>query len=389
MKKNLYYLVLLLTLSSCLSPEKLLEKGRVDDALKRSLSLLSNGKVKTSNVVALEEATYIIAQRDEAQVQYWLGQRDSSLWPLVYEYALLVDGQQEEVRQVEKRLKAEGYRPRLTYYPAKEMITRARGASAYYYYGTVQRMLPDARSGDRMVARAAFDSIQLCRQYIPDFKNAAELEEELFDLGLTHILIRPRAGHPDTEWMRDIMLLEQDFPQQNGWGVLHHTPPQQAELHYLLDYYITDYYVSWDEEEVSTCENTEEVEDGVIIVEEWDEEDSCYVKVEKPVIIEVTVRVTEVEQSKYAKVQLRWQLRRLEDESVLYEDNLRGWEEWSNEYDVVSGDVRALDLCCDDDGGYPAAYPSNGAMLEGAAWSARRRFWKAVDKKPWLDNPDN
>ncbi|NBC09228.1 MAG: hypothetical protein GVY26_18715 [Bacteroidetes bacterium] len=390
--KNGFCLLALLLCFSCRTPAKLLEKGRVDEALELSLKLLSDGRIKSVDIVALEEATHIIAQRDDEQVQYWLQQQDSSLWPLIYEYAKLVDEQQEKVRQVQQRLMYEGYRPRLTYYPAQAIMERARGASAHYYYGTVQQRLPAARAGDRQVARAAYDSIKLCRQYLQDFRNAEALEEELFDLGLTHILLRPRAGKPDGkrgERLMAMMVKDERFPQRSNWLVFHQSPPEQRQLHYLLDYYFTDYYVSPDREDRSSCRNTEEVEDGVIVEEEWSEEDSAYVEVEKPRIIEVSVKVTEYEQSKSANVELRWQLRRLEDEAVIYESDLKAWDRWSNEYTRVSGDERALGGSCRDSGGSSSSHPSDWDMLSGAAHSLKRKFWKSVDRSPWLENPDN
>ena len=390
--KNGLYLLTLLIFSSCLTPAKLLEKGRVDEALERSIKLLSDGPIKSADIVALEEATHIIARRDEEQLQYWLNQQDSSRWPLMYEYAKLVDEQQEKVREVQQRLMYKGYRPRLTYYPAQEMMERARVASAHYYYGTVQQRLPAARAGDRQVARAAHDSIKLCRQYLQGFRNAEALEEELFDLGLTHILLRPRSGKPDGrrgERLMEIMVKNERFPQRSNWLVFHQSPPEQRQLHYLLDYYFTDYYVSPNRKDQSSCRNTEEVEDGVIIEEEWSERDSAYVKVEKPRIIEVSVRVTEYEQSKSANVELRWQLRRLEDEAVVYESDLKAWDRWSNEYSRVSGDKRALGGSCRDSGGSSSGYPSDWDMLSGAARSVKRKFWKSVDRSPWLENPDN
>lgn len=390
--KNGLYLLALLSSASCLTPAKLLEKGRVDDALARSIHLLSGDRIRSADIVALEEATHIIAQRDDEQVQHWLQQQDSSLWPLVYEYAKLVDEQQEKVRAVEQRLMYKGYRPRLTYYPAQALMERARVASAHYYYARVQERLPAARAGNRLVAREAFDSIKLCRQHVPDFKQSPALEEALFDLGLTHILLRPRAGKPDGkrgERLMEIMVKDERFPQRSDWLVFHQSPPEQRQLHYLLDYYFTDYYVSRDREDRSTCRNTEEVEDGVIVEEEWSEEDSAYVEVEKPRIIEVSVTVTEYEQSKSANVELRWQLRRLEDEAVVYEKDLKGREKWSNEYTEVSGDERALDARCDDEGGSSSRYPSDWDMLSGAAHSLKRKFWKSVDRSPWLENPDN
>lgn len=390
--RNWLYFILMMVCASCLTPAKLLEQGRVDEALDKSIKRLSGGRIKLTHIVALEEASYIIAERDEEQVQYWLAQQDASLWPLIFEYAKLVDEQQEQVRRLEERLMYEGYRPRLTYYPAKALMERARTASAHYYYGTVQKRLPAARAGDRLVARAAFDSIKLCQQYQPDFKNAPALEEELFDLGLTHILLRPRSGKPDGKRgakLHHILVKKQQFPQRINWLVYHNVPPKQHELHYLLDYYFTDYYVSPNRKDESTCSRSEEVEDGVIIEEEWSEKDSAYVKVEKPRIIKVSVKVTEVEQSKSASVKLRWQLRRLKDEAVLHEEEVSGGDKWTNEYAEVSGDKRALGSGCRDGGGSSSGYPSDWKMLSAAAWDLRKDFWKSVGRSPWLKDTDN
>ena len=359
---------------SCVNSHKLIEEGDPERALELSLKRLARGKIKMRDLDALEIAFLELEQKDKQAVRRLKASGESSIWPTIYEKALLMSKRQKKVKRVFKRLEREGISSRIDLYPVDALLKEAREKSAIYFYAKSQQYLDLARNGDRQAARKAFYALQRCQDYIPGFKDSAYLSAEMRELGISNVLLKTNPDPYDLAFhgaLFNEILRGYRFPKRIEWQEWHLEAPLGQEMHYEMALAFGNFYVSADELSSSSCSNSQEIKVGENRREEWSEKDSCYVTIVEELFETVSVTVTFFEQSKRASLDLFVECSDLENNTFLFDRILQGSSSWSNDYSSYIGDDRALGGTCDVGFGSSSFYPSGEELLGEAACSVR------------------
>lgn len=383
--RYLSLLLILVFLSSCLNPQKLLEAGKTEKAAKVCLNRLSGRKIKQEHLLTLEEAQKRLLQADILMLNQLVKDKDPSQWPKVYDYLLGVVPRQEKIKRVAQKLNDQGYPLSIHYLNTDSLIAEARQNAATYHYALAQEDIPSAHSGDRLAARRAWQQLKNCQKYLTDFKDVSSLEKTTYELGLTHLRLSIDNGELSPDFLEhylDNMLRSFEFPDQKDWTVLHYGQEYTGQIHYEVVGLFKQYDVSDDIEDEESCNSTKKVEDGFITKRKWCDKDSCYKEVKEIIYTNVSATSTTITQSKNAYVKMQVQLINPVDSSLVYQYDLRGSDSWSNEFTKVSGDSRAqAGSSCPDNSGMCSTYPSDDAMIRDCMSSLGRRLKHTIHEK--------
>ena len=383
MKKIIYLSFLLLLLFSCNRPIKLLEKGKDEKALKSSLLRLKRGKVKPDLVYVFEQSFHNVTDKDAQIILEMRNAGQPKLWLEIREKAIDIDNRQIKVEKIARRIATKGYFPILDFYPAKKLIEEATDNVALYYYAQALEFIPSARSGEKRAARKAYAQILNCRKYRPSFKDAPELEEEMLELGTTHILVQPVSSNLNVELedqLVEVFFYKNEFPKSYKWKVIYFEKPVETIIDFYAEFYFDNLRESGCYTNESCCSNTETVQVGCEIQKVWNEKDSAFVEVTVPIYQDVSVSVTTYRQSLDTSLELFCDLINVKTNQTAKSFSVYERSCWENEYSNVSGDSRALSLLCSDEGGSWRSPPDPVELWFTAAGNSRYDFIKKLKK---------
>ena len=386
MKAIVHLLLLILLAASCANPQRVLERNKPDKALEITLKRLSKGKIKTKHLPVLEESFRIVTERDRLAIQKMRNSQRPEVWPAVYDRAVNINDRQQKVAHVRQRLHRVGYSVNADFLPANKIMEEAAVKAAIYYYARAQEHVIQGRNGDRQEARLAHDYLSRCLFYTPDYQDARTLQKEMKNAGTTHVLVRFQRN--PFVWNEDGLYQDlfwrTNFPLVEEWQMTHRTAPSNVEMHYAIDLSFTDVYVSPNQTFSNTCTASKEIENGYIEKQVWSAQDSAYITIKETQYITVSATVETFEQSKDASVRLEANFIDLKTNQYVNRETICGREVWSNTFDRVSGDRRALSgSACRRSIGICSSFPSDDAMIDDAIddmeWSTERMLRQQLD----------
>jgi len=386
MKAIVHLFLLILLVASCANPQKILERNKPDKALEITLKRLSKGKIKTKHLPVFEESFRIVTERDRLAIQKMRNSQRPEVWPAVYRKAVVVDDRQQKVARVNQRLHRVGYSVETDFLPANKIKEEAAVKAAIYHYARAQAHIIQGRNGDRQKARLAHHHLSECLFYSPDYQDALSLQVEMKNAGTTHVLVRFQKN-PYIWNEADLyknLFWGVNFPLIEEWQMTHRTAPSNVEMHYAIDLNFTDVYVSGNNTFSSICTTSKEIENGYIEKQVWSAQDSAYITVKETQYITVSATVETFEQSKDATANLEANFIDLRTNEYFDRRVMCGRDSWTNTFDKVSGDRRALSSCeCRRSIGICSSFPSDYSMIDDAVddlrWSAKRVLRRQLD----------
>ena len=183
--------LLLFILASCASPQHLVESGNYDEAVYLAVKRLSGKKNKKEKyVLALEEAFEKATERDMRLAERLKREGRPENWAKVNEAYRRVRSRQERVAPLLPLISKEGIRANFKFVKVDELEYESRQKAADYYYARAQDWLEDARQGDKLAARRAYDELDKINQYFRDYKDKTALKQTARQLGTTHVLVK-------------------------------------------------------------------------------------------------------------------------------------------------------------------------------------------------------
>ncbi|PHN00622.1 hypothetical protein [Flavilitoribacter nigricans] len=374
--------ILIVFLAACANPAKLLEQGKYAKALEVSTWQLKNGRIKAAELAALESSFYLLTQRDSLEIARLRSSGRPEVWPDIYEIAGKIQQRQSKIQELQDQLSQSGYFPDLPFYPATALREEAAEKSALYFYARAQESIPAARNGDRKLARTAHEELTRSLSYIDDFRDAPDLLSEMRDLGTTHLLLLPGSsgyrGNVREPGLLNQLYWNHRFPERMDWLVVHNNPGTAPFIDFEMDFFFVDVFVGFDQERVSSCTNSVEVEDGFKLKKVWSEKDSAYIEIKEIIYKTVSATVETIEQSKEAGASLQLTVYDPHTNEVYSQNRLSGAADWYNVYSRTSGDDRAMTGSCTSAGGMWCSFPFDSSMLEDAVDELRWPFWRRV-----------
>ncbi len=386
MKAIVHLFLFILLAASCANPQRVLERNKPDKALEITLKRLSKGKIKAKHLPVLEESFRIVTERDRLAIQKMRNSQRPEVWPAVYDKAVHINDRQQKVAQVRQRLHRVGYSVNADFLPANKIMEEAAAKAAIYHYARAQEHLLQGRNGDRQKARLAHHHLSRCLFYVPDYQDAIVLQKEMKNAGTTHVLVRFQKNPyiwNEADLYQDLFW-GVNFPLVEEWQMTHRTVPSNVEMHYAIDLSFTDVYVSPNRTSSSTCTTSKEIENGYIEKRVWSAQDSAYITIKETQYITVSATVETFEQSKESSAVLEANFIDLKTNEYFDRKTICGRENWSNRFDKVSGDSRALATCaCSRTIGICSSFPSDYSMIDDAVddlrWSTKRILRQQLD----------
>lgn len=308
---SLVLLFVLLGLNaSCISPVKVMESGRYDEAIDLCIHKLSGKKKKSEYVKTLETAFKKANEQDIRSIQNYEESGQESHWDRMVKIAEGIERRQRKINPLLPLYDENGYKAEFKFIKAETLINDFKEKFAEYAYEEIQSKLDRTKkTGDKRSAREAYDLVQKVEQYYPSYKNIRDLEQEALHLGRSYVIIEedPNPKYVMPKRFRDEILRFNNNDFNSLWKIYHLTEQPGITYDYVIEIGINSIEVS--PEQYNTRQFTEKkiIVDGTRYV--YDEngnvaKDSLGNDIEEPNKVEIRAVLSEILQRKSARVSL-------------------------------------------------------------------------------------
>lgn len=176
-------------LSGCASAEKMLERGNYDQLISMVTKKMAGKKKKDKYVKALEVGFDKMIRRDMGRIESLRASNTPEDWERIIHLARDIRRRQELIEPYLPLVSDKGYQAKFTFVRADEIIREAIEAATSGYEDRLERLVKDARSGDKFAAREAYDLIGHIASFNPENKRQG-LRDEMRDRGTNIVLIK-------------------------------------------------------------------------------------------------------------------------------------------------------------------------------------------------------
>ncbi len=381
MKRLFLFTALAVLISSCANLDKLVEDGRYEEAIHKTIRKMKGDKhKKTKHVLALEEAFNRIQDRDLRQAKGLETGANGNDWDRIYRLYKDISERQSLVRPFLPLVSKDGYRASFNFIKVEPLLTKAAENAADHHYTTALRYIERGSDGDKMAARSALASLDRVEQYFVDYKDVYDLKKQAEYLGKTRIMVVLENHAPviiPSAFEEEVLSISvRDLNTRYKEFYLNH----RDNLDVIAKLDILGMDVSPERESIRHFDEQKRVKDG------WEYmldtrgnilRDSLGNKVKVDKYIIARARVDEMHREKraivYGKVRyIDARTNELIDTRPIEVESI--FEDYAVQF---SGDRRALsDQCIDRLKPYPAPFPSNYQMTLTAAEIVKEK-WKS------------
>ncbi|MCB0588983.1 MAG: hypothetical protein KDD06_27090 [Phaeodactylibacter sp.] len=363
-------LLAIFALSSCTSPQKLLESGNYDQAVYLAVKRLSGKKNKKDKyVLALEEAFEKANERDMRLAERLKREGRPENWTKINDAYRRVRSRQERVAPLLPLISKEGIKADFRFVRVDELEYESRQKAADYYYARAQSWMEDARSGDKLAARRAYEELDKIDQYFRDYKDKAALKQSAHQLGTTHVLVRLENRS------RSILPvgLEREIRRigvrdlNSFWQVYYTEQAKGVDFDYEVVMKVNHLEVGPNLVKEREFEEVKEIEDGFEYV--LDDrgnvrKDTLGNDIKVPRKVLIRARVFETYQTKVASIDGRLEFYDLRTHDLIDSKPMATDAVFENYASTFRGDRRALsEDACRYLGNRPQPFPTDEALL--------------------------
>lgn len=337
-----------LCISSCLSPQKLVEQQKYDQAIQQLVKKFKTSKKRPTDLVLLLEQAYfeimgadltsIADLKDKHQAENWddiaaiydrIDQRQQLIAPLLP----IIDENQKEAHLalIDVTLKKE---------------EAQKEATKFHYYEGIFLLDSANNTNNRFLARQAYEHFIQAQKYLADYSNQ-DLQEYISaakDLGSTYVLVQWETNS-SIHLPNDFYSIAISNLGNANWIVFYTVASEEFAPNYILTLKTTYHKVSNDEYDVYSSRSSREVTDGEEIVYDTNGnamKDKNGKTVTRPKIITVSCSIKEMRQYKYVKLITTFELKDNMQDRILHEEDWQITQEFDNRYITYTGDRRAL-----------------------------------------------
>ena len=363
-----------IALSSCSSPQKLVEQGNYDDVIARTINKLAGKKNKRrEHVQALQEAFQKATDGDMRLAARLKAERRSGYWERVYDIYRGVGNRQERVRPLLPLIDEDGVEADFKFVKVDGLVAEARRNAAEDLYRNAGELLAAARQGDKGAAREAFQKLERIERFDRNYKDTRQLQEDAQELGRTYILFKMTNTAPTIlpAAFENELLAIGTYDLESRWRSYHARPLNRIQYDYEVVINVTEIEVSPELIREREYEDSKEIEDGFDYV--LDERGNVMkdtagndIKVVRNSYIKA--QVLESFQNKAARVGGRVEIYNLHTRSMLESQRFDAEAVFENYFATFQGDERALsDESKVNCGNGPLPFPPDEVLLLDAA----------------------
>ena len=182
-------MLVVLLASACSNPEKLIEKGNFDQAIRLSAKKLSGKKKKKEKFVkATEEAFRRATNLDMRRAKSLEQEGRAENWVEINRIYKKIEKRQALIEPMLPLISKEGYKADFRFVKVAGLLLESKEKAAHFYYVEGNRLLRQAELGDKVAARDAYGQFERIGQYFNRYKDEGELMRKAHDLGIIYVL---------------------------------------------------------------------------------------------------------------------------------------------------------------------------------------------------------
>lgn len=367
-----YLAVMIFTLQSCASAEKLVDNGNYDQAIALAQRKLSGKQKKSPKLVrAAEEAFAKVTARDLRDIDRLKGRDDA--WGRINSTYRKIRARQEALNPLLPLTDKNGYTASFNFVDVRAEEEESRNKAAAYHYSRAQELMRLAENGDKPAARSAYRELEETLRYFRNYRDAGELQRHAHELGTTHIIVKVENDAPvvtPADFDRRLKQLNvADF--NSFWQEYHLYDNKRTAYDYQIKLRITDIDVSPEMIREREYVDSKEIEDGYDYV--LDSRGNVMkdslgndIKVVRKVTINAVV--LEVLQQKETNVQGVVEVYNIKERRLVRTQPLAATALFENYASTFQGDKRALSSQSRNRiGNRPVPFPTTEVMVLQAA----------------------
>ena len=340
-------LFLLAVLMSCSGPEKLIQKGRYEQALNTLVQRLERGKITAEKIAWLQEAY-------DHQEPIWVRRIEPFLTTTANSSQLqgalselnLVIRQQDQMEQIKDRIESAGFSvSTLSMDTLLNWKDRITDRLIHAYKNETDTLMVLARGGDKLAARQAYSLYQRWLKLAPDQNRLQSAMEESQSLGTNHVLFIVVDQRHDQR--TNLSANGQEYEPGriiDDWTVLHF---QDEPMPFDFILYLDVNQLAVSPERVTEKQHyaQKRVIDGYRVRRDTAGNavfDSLGKVVKDPVWITASARMVEVIKSREASLLGNLELRDEANGAIVWSHPVDLFQRFNNQFARYQGDPRAL-----------------------------------------------
>ena len=348
MKRNLIFLLALITMISCRSLQKMVDSGRYDEAIQYSVQKLrGEKKKKTDHVMALETAFDRANRQDKSKISYFKSINQGYLWDSIHQTILRIERRQSLVFPLTPLVSKDGYRANFEFENYDQQKIEAADKASEYYYQQGIELIKRGEKGDKLAAQRALDEFEKIRKFHRVYKDTEQLKEKAYNLGITFVAVElQRANNAGLTTLMQRNLESLNITALNSqWNrfFILQNPEQYADEYVVIE--LSDLVFGPERELINNFETSAEVQEGlkyVLDANGKEVKDSTGNKITVPNMINVKAFLTEVQREKLSTLEGVVKIFRNGDVVPSVSTPIRVIHDYKDSALTFKGDQRAL-----------------------------------------------
>lgn len=189
MRKLIYTLVLIISVASCTSIGKLVERGEYNQAFNLAIKKLAGDKhKKTEHVQALEKAYAKLLQTSLREIDRLNAPSKPENWSKVLGLYEEIAMRQDKLEALLPLVSEDGYSAAFDMTDFSHQRAQAEDQTVIFYYNNALMLLDRAeQKNDRLSARKAYDQLRAIERYRSNYKDIRTQMDRAIELGMTMV----------------------------------------------------------------------------------------------------------------------------------------------------------------------------------------------------------
>lgn len=185
-------MMILISLISCVSTTKMIEKGNYDQAIEKLVNKLAGKKSKKrDDVINLEYAFKKAQSADLALESAYLEDKEESKWLNIYNIHTRIENRQAKIEPLLPIISKDGYRAAFNFINTKERKRESKNNSIEFLYMSAKELIENSkRTKNKESAREAYNKLVQIDGFTKNYKDIEQLKNETKYYGTSHYLVK-------------------------------------------------------------------------------------------------------------------------------------------------------------------------------------------------------
>ncbi len=366
--------------ASCTSPQDLVETGQYDEAVILAAKKLQRKNKKKKYIVTIEKAFKKATERDMRQIKSLMASNEPKKWVRINEIHKRIQKRQNIIEPFLPLVSKKGYQGSFRFVKIDARELESRNKAADYYYQNAVSLIDQAKKGDKLAAREAYENLEKTERYFTNFKEKRTLERLARDLGINRVLfnmVNQSKTFIPKDFEKEILQINID-DADDLWTEYYTNPNALSKFDYHIELAITDIDISPEIIRERQYVDTKEIQDGYDYV--LDSNGNVMkdtlgndIKVERFTLIHADV--FETYQEKTARVRGRLTYYDNTKSQILKTNAVNVVTEFTNYAATYRGNRRALSSeSCSRLGNQIMPFPTDGDLVMDASADLKREL---------------